>query len=252
MRLLWARVGIPYSPATGLPIESQSVSQMADRVASLPEGSRLLLMAPVVRGRKGEYRKELRDYQRRGFQRVKIDGELYDIEEAPALRKNVKHDIAIVVDRIAVRPDLGNRLADSLETALELADGLASVEDVRTGESILFSARFACPVSGFTIEEIEPRLFSFNNPAGACPACDGLGSRRYIDEALVVPDDGLSMRRGAIAPWKNTTAKYYQQTLRSLARHYDVETDTPWRELPPEVRGAVPLRLGERAGDHGL
>ena len=239
MRLLWARVGIPYSPATGLPIESQSVSQMADRIASLPEGSRLLLMAPVVRGRKGEYRKELRDYQRRGFQRVKIDGELYDIEEAPALGKNFKHDISIVVDRIAVRPDLGNRLADSLETALELADGLASVEDVRTGESLLFSARFACPVSGFTIEEIEPRLFSFNNPAGACPACDGLGSRRYIDEALVVPDDGLSMRRGAIAPWKNTTAKYYQQTLRSLARHYDVETDTPWRELPPEVRRAV-------------
>ena len=149
MRLLWARVGIPYSPATGLPIESQSVSQMADRIESLPEGSRLLLMAPVVRGRKGEYRKELGDYRRRGFQRVKIDGELYDIEEAPALRKNVKHDIAIVVDRIAVRPDLGNRLADSLETALELADGLASVEDVRTGESILFSARFACPVSGF-------------------------------------------------------------------------------------------------------
>ena len=239
MRLLWARVGIPYSPATGLPIESQSVSQMADRIASLPEGSRLLLMAPVVRGRKGEYRKELRDYQRRGFQRVKIDGELYDIEEAPALGKNFKHDISIVVDRIAVRPGLGNRLADSLETALELADGLASVEDVRTGESILFSARFACPVSGFTIEEIEPRLFSFNNPAGACPACDGLGSRRYVDESLVVPDDGLSMRRGAIAPWKNTTAKYYQQTLRSLARHYEVETDTPWRELPPEVRRAV-------------
>ena len=239
MRLLWARIGIPYSPATGLPIESQNVSQMADRIESLPEGSRLLLMAPVVRGRKGEYRKELRDYQRRGFQRVKIDGELYDIEEAPALRKNVKHDISIVVDRIAVRPDLGNRLADSLETALELADGLAAVEDVRTGEGILFSARFACPVSGFTIEEIEPRLFSFNNPAGACPACDGLGSRRYIDEALVVPDDALSMRRGAIAPWKNTTAKYYQQTLRSLARHYGVETDAPWRELPPEVRGAV-------------
>ncbi len=239
MRLLWARVGIPYSPATGLPIESQSVSQMADRIASLPEGSRLLLMAPVVRGRKGEYRKELRDYQRRGFQRVKIDGELYDIEEAPALGKNFKHDISIVVDRIAVRPDLGNRLADSLETALNLADGLASVEDVRTGESILFSARFACPVSGFTIEEIEPRLFSFNNPAGACPACDGLGSRRYVDESLVVPDEGLSMRRGAVAPWKNTTAKYYQQTLRSLARHYDVETDTPWRELPPEVRRAV-------------
>ncbi len=239
MRLLWARVGIPYSPATGLPIESQSTAQMADRIQALPEGSRLLLMAPVVRGRKGEYRKELREYQRRGFQRAKIDGELYDIEEAPALRKNVKHDIAIVVDRIAVRPDLGNRLADSLETALELSDGLASVEDVRTGESILFSARFACPVSGFTIEEIEPRLFSFNNPAGACPACDGLGSRRHVDEALVVPDEGLSLRRGAVAPWKNTTAKYYQQTLRSLARHYEVDVNTSWRELPAEVRRAV-------------
>ena len=239
MRLLWARVGIPYSPATGLPIESQSVSQMADRIESLPEGSRLLLMAPVVRGRKGEYRKELREYQRRGFQRVKIDGELYDIEEAPALGKNFKHDISIVVDRIAVRPGLGNRLADSLETALELSDGLASVEDVRTGESILFSARFACPVSGFTIEEIEPRLFSFNNPAGACPACDGLGSRRHVDAALVVPDEGLSLRRGAVAPWKNTTAKYYQQTLRSLARHYEVDVGTPWRDLPEEVRRAV-------------
>ncbi len=239
MRLLWARVGIPYSPATGLPIESQSVSQMADRIESLPEGSRLLLMAPVVRGRKGEYRKELREYQRRGFQRVKIDGELYDIEDAPALHKNFKHDISIVVDRIAVRPGLGNRLADSLETALELSDGLASVEDVRTGESLLFSARFACPVSGFTIEEIEPRLFSFNNPAGACPACDGLGSRRHVDAALVVPDEGLSMRRGAVAPWKNTTAKYYQQTLRSLARHYEVDVNTPWRDLPEEVRRAV-------------
>ena len=245
MRLLWARVGIPYSPATGLPIESQNTAQMADRIQALPEGSRLLLMAPVVRGRKGEYRKELREYQRRGFQRVKIDGELYDIEEAPALRKNVKHDIAIVVDRIAVRPDLGNRLADSLETALELSDGLASVEDVRTGESILFSARFACPVSGFTIEEIEPRLFSFNNPAGACPACDGLGSRRYVDEALVVPDEGLSLRRGAIAPWKNTTAKYYQQTLRSLARHYEVDVDTPWRDLPEEARRAVLCGSGD-------
>ena len=239
MRLLWARVGIPYSPATGLPIENQSVAQMADRIEALPEGSRLLLMAPVVRGRKGEYRKELREYQRRGFQRVKIDGELYDIEDAPALGKNFKHDISIVVDRIAVRPGLGNRLADSLETALELSDGLASVEDVRTGESILFSARFACPVSGFTIEEIEPRLFSFNNPAGACPACDGLGSRRHVDAALVVPDEGLSMRRGAVAPWKNTTAKYYQQTLRSLARHYEVDVNTPWRDLPEEVRRAV-------------
>ena len=239
MRLLWARIGIPYSPATGLPIESQSVTQMADRIEALPEGSRLLLMAPVVRGRKGEYRKELREYQRRGFPRVKIDGELYDIEEAPALRKNIKHDISIIVDRLVVRPGLGNRLADSLEAALELSDGLASVENVETGESILFSARFACPVSGFTIEEIEPRLFSFNNPAGACPSCDGLGSRRHVDAALVVPDEGLSLRQGAIVPWKNTTAKYYQQTLRSLARHYEVDTNVPWCELPLKVQQAV-------------
>ena len=245
MRLLWARAGTPYSPATGLPIESQSVAQMADRIEALPEGSRLLLMAPVVRGRKGEYRKELREYQRRGFQRVKIDGELHDIEEAPALRKNIKHDISIVVDRIAVRPGLGNRLADSLETALELSDGLASVEDARTGETMLFSSRFACPVSGFTIEEIEPRLFSFNNPAGACPACSGLGSRRHVDAALVVPDEGLSLRQGAVAPWKNTTAKYYQQTLGSLARHYRVDVHMPWRDLPPEVRRAVLYGSGD-------
>ncbi len=247
MRLLWARAGIPYSPATGLPIESQSVAQMADRIQSLPEGSRLLLMAPVVRGRKGEYRKELREYRRRGFQRVKIDGELYDIEDAPALKKNVKHDIAIVVDRLAVRPDLGNRLADSLETALELADGLAAVENVRTGESILFSARFACPVSGFTIEEIEPRLFSFNNPAGACPACDGLGSRQHMDEALVVPDDGLSLQAGAIAPWKNTTAKYYQQTLRSVARHYGARITVPWRDLPRDIRNVLLYGSGKES-----
>ena len=245
MRLLWARVGVPYSPATGLPIESQSVSQMVDRIEALPEGARLLLVAPVVRARKGEYRKELQDYRRRGFQRVKIDGELYDIEEAPALRKNIKHDIDIVVDRLVVRPDLGNRLADSLETALELADGLAAVEDAGTGERILFSARFACPVSGFTIEEIEPRLFSFNNPAGACSACDGLGSRQHVDEALVVPDEGLGLHDGAIAPWRNSSTHYYRQTLRSLARHYEVDMRAPWRDLPEEARRAVLYGSGD-------
>ena len=185
LRLLFARVGVPYSPATGLPIESQTVSQMVDRIKTMPEGTRLYLMAPIVRGRKGEYRKELQELQKKGFQRVKIDGKLYEIAEAPALDKKYKHDIDVVVDRIVVKPDLGNRLADSIETALNLAEGLAVAENADTGERTVFSARFACPVSGFTIEEIEPRLFSFNAPQGACPACDGLGVKMFFD-----PGDG--------------------------------------------------------------
>ncbi len=179
MRLLFARIGIPYSPATGLPIESQTVSQMVDRIMAMTEGTRLLLLAPIIRGRKGEYRKELQELQKRGFQRAKIDGTLYDLDEAPTLDKKLKHDIEIVVDRLIVSEALGNRLADSLETALELADGLVFAENPDTGERTTFSAKFACPVSGFTIDEIEPRLFSFNNPFGACPACDGLGSKLY-------------------------------------------------------------------------
>ena len=192
MRLLYARVGVPYSPATGLPIESQTVSQMVDRVMAMPEGTRLYLLAPMVRGRKGEYRRELAELMKRGFQRVKIDGEVYAIDEAPALDKKRKHDIAVVVDRIVVNEGLGNRVADSLETALPLADGIALAEDADTGAVITFSAKFACPVSGFTIDEIEPRLFSFNNPFGACPTCDGLGSQMYMDPTLVVPDETLS------------------------------------------------------------
>ena len=180
MRLLWARVGVPHSPATGLPIESQTVSQMVDRMLAMPEGRRLLLLAPVVRGRKGEYRKELADLQKRGFQRVKVDGALYEIDEVPALDKKRKHDIEVVVDRLVVRAGIGARLAESLETALELSDGLVFAEDADTGERTTFSAKFACPVSGFTIDEIEPRLFSFNNPFGACPACDGLGTRDVL------------------------------------------------------------------------
>ena len=187
---------MPYSPATGLPIESQTVSQMVDRIKTMADGTRLYLMAPIVRGRKGEYRKELQELQKKGFQRVKIDGKLYEIAEAPALDKKYKHDIDVVVDRIVVRPDLGNRLADSIETALNLADGLAVAENADSGERTVFSARFACPVSGFTIEEIEPRLFSFNAPLGACPACDGLGVKMFFDPELVVPDDRLSLRRG--------------------------------------------------------
>src|ERR1041385_4520322 len=181
LRLLFARIGVPYSPATGLPIESQTVSQMVDRILEMPEGTRLYLLAPVVRGRKGEYRKELQEFQKRGFQRVKVDGKLYEIDAVPALNKKVKHDIEVVVDRLVVRPEIKVRLADSLETALELADGLVFAENASTGERTTFSARFACPVSGFPIDEIEPRLFSFNNPFGACPSCDGLGSQMFFD-----------------------------------------------------------------------
>jgi len=239
MRLLWARVGIPYSPATGLPIESQTVSQMVDRVMEMPEGTRLYLLAPIVRGRKGEYRKELQDLQKRGFQRVKVDGKMHEIDAVPALNKKLKHDIEVVVDRIVVRDGLGNRIADSLETALGLADGLAFAEAADTGERVTFSAKFACPVSGFTIDEIEPRLFSFNNPFGACPTCDGLGVTMFFDPELVVPDDRLSLREGAIAPWASSSSQYYMQTLDSLARHYKVKLDKPFRDLPEKVRAAV-------------
>src|ERR687885_1591678 len=220
MRLLWARVGIPYSPATGLPIESQTVSQMVDRVLGMKEGTRLYLLAPIVRGRKGEYKKELADLQKRGFQRVKVDGKMLEIDEVPALNKKLKHDIEVVVARIVVRPDLGNRLADSIETGLELADGILIAENADTHEQTVFSAKFACPVSGFTIPEIEPRLFSFNNPFGACPACDGLGSKLYFDPDLVVHDHRRSLRDGAVSPWSHTSSQYYMQTLESLARYF--------------------------------
>ena len=239
MRLLFARIGVPYSPATGLPIESQTVSQMVDRISLLEEGTRLYLIAPVIRGRKGEYRRELKEYQKKGFQRVKIDGELYEIDDAPKLDKNKKHDIEIVVDRVVVRPEIETRLADSLETALELADGIAIAEDANSGEKTVFSARFACPVSGFTIDEIEPRLFSFNNPFGACPACDGLGTTMYFDPALVVPDDSKSLEKGAVAPWANSSSPYYRQTLESLSKHYGFSVRTPFSELPDDVRRAI-------------
>ncbi|MEM7171417.1 MAG: excinuclease ABC subunit UvrA [Pseudomonadota bacterium] len=239
LRLLFARVGVPYSPATGLPIESQTVSQMVDRVMEMPEGSRLYLLAPIVRGRKGEYRKELQDLQKRGFQRVKIDGELYEIEDAPALDKKRKHDIEVVVDRVIVRDGIESRLADSFETALQLADGLAFTEQAGDGERTTFSAKFACPVSGFTIDEIEPRLFSFNNPFGACPSCDGLGMTLFIDPELVVPDSALSLEKGAIAPWARSTSAYYNQTLESLARHYKISMHKPWRDLSERVRSAI-------------
>jgi excinuclease ABC subunit A len=239
MRLLWARVGVPYSPATGLPIVSQTVSQMVDRVLTMKEGTRLYLLAPIARRRKGEYKKELADLQKRGFQRVKVDGKMYEVDEVPALKKNFTHDISVVVDRLVVSPDLGNRLADSFETALALADGLAIVEDADTGEETIFSSKFACPVSGFTIPEIEPRLFSFNNPFGACPACDGLGTKLYFDADLVVHDDSRSLYDGAVSPWSHSSSPYYTQTLDSIARHFKQSMHTPWRDLPQGMRDAI-------------
>ena len=236
MRLLFARVGIPFSPATGLPIESQTITQMVDRIEAMKEGTRLFLLAPIVRGRKGEYRKEFAELQKKGFTRVRVDGEQYDIEELPTLDKNLKHDIEVVVDRIVVRPDMGNRVADSLETALGLTDGLAIAEDADTEERIMFSARFACPVSGFTIDEIEPRLFSFNNPHGACPACDGLGTKLYFDPTLVVPDTDKSLKDGAIAPWAGSSSSYYDQTLESLAQAYKFSMNVPFHELPKKAK----------------
>ncbi|MDX3900343.1 MAG: excinuclease ABC subunit UvrA [Sphingobium sp.] len=282
MRLLWARVGVPYSPATGLPISAQTVSQMVDRVLTLPEGTRFYLLAPVVRGRKGEYRKELAEWQKAGYTRVRIDGEIYPIEDAPALDKKYKHDIEVVVDRLAVAPDMTTRLADSFEQALKLADGLAyvdladgavadlsnSVMPAQAGISgggattpeipasagvtdkgkmkgagipanrIVFSEKFACPVSGFTISEIEPRLFSFNAPQGACPACDGLGERQEFDPELVVPNEALSLKKGAVVPWakSNPPSPYYMQVLGSLATAFGFSLDTPWADLPGEVK----------------
>jgi excinuclease ABC subunit A len=303
MRLLWARIGVPYSPATGLPIESQTVSQMVDRIMALPEGTRLYLLAPVVRGRKGEYRKELADWMKRGFQRVKIDGAFYEIAQAPALDKKFKHDIDVVVDRVVVRPDLATRLADSLQTALHLAEGLAVAEFADASPSLpppargrskgvpaaeqassprdpspdrkersdlplagegkketklataaaadanrlVFSEKFACPVSGFTIPEIEPRLFSFNNPFGACPACGGLGIEQHIDADLVIPDKDATLRKGAIAPWAKSSSPYYVQTLQALGKHYRIALDTRWKDLPKKVQDAILHGSGEDA-----
>ncbi len=239
MRLLYARIGIPYSPVTGLPIESQTVSQMVDRIMGMPEGTRLYLLAPIARGKKGEFKKELAELRRRGFQRVKVNGEMLEIDEVPALDKKLKHDIEVVVDRVVVREGLGTRLADSIETALGISDGLLFAENADGGERTTFSAKFACPESGFTIEEIEPRLFSFNNPFGACPACDGLGEKLYFDPELVVPDERLSLREGAVGPWAGSTSQYYAQTLDSICRHFKAKMDTPWKDLPEAVRSTI-------------
>ena len=257
MRLMFARVGIPYSPTTGLPINAQTVSQMVDRVMTMEEGMRLYLLAPIVRGRKGEYRKDIQSLAQRGFQRIRVDGEMYDIEDAPTLDKKYKHDIEVVVDRIVVRDGIQARLADSFETALDLADGIAFVDDadlvvkevkkkkksgintnIPEGRTV-FSAKFACPVSGFTIDEIEPRLFSFNNPFGACPACDGLGTEMYFDPDLIVPDEAMSLKQGCIAPWAKSTSKYYDQTLECLAQHYGFDLMVKWTKLPEKIQGIV-------------
>ena len=253
LRLLFARVGIPYSPTTGLPITSQTVTQMVDQVMTLDEGTRAYLLAPIIRGRKGEYKKEFADLMKRGFQRVKVDGTFYEIGDVPALDKKYKHDIDVVVDRLVVRDDIATRLADSLETALELADGLAILEmaDIKEGEKeaerLVFSANFACPVSGFTIEEIEPRLFSFNNPFGACPQCDGLGTQLKFEADLVIPNPKLSLEDGAIQPWAKTgnTSPYYAQTLEAICRHFKVRMNIAWEKLPKKVRDVVLYGSGE-------
>ncbi|MEK9532110.1 MAG: excinuclease ABC subunit UvrA [Alphaproteobacteria bacterium] len=250
MRLLWARVGIPYSPATGLPIRSQTVSQMVDIVLEMPDNSRLMLLSPVVRGRKGEYKKELAGFLQKGFSRVRIDSALYDLDTTPSLDKKKKHDIEIVIDRIVLKGDvdtLATRLADSLEIALSLSDGLAYVQDVATDKQTVFSAKFACPVSGFTIDEIEPRLFSFNNPFGACPSCDGLGVSSHFDEQLIVPSKSKSLRDGAIAPWANSSSKYYLQTLQSLAKQFGFSIEVAFSELPTVFQDIILHGSGDQS-----
>lgn len=254
LRLLFARIGIPYSPATGLPIEAQTVSQMVDKILELPEKTRLLLLAPIVRGRKGEYKKEILELSKKGFQRIRIDGTVYDISETPELNKKIKHDIEVVVDRLVVKPDIATRLADSLETGLQLSDGLIYVENADTNESFTLSSKFACPVSGFTLDEIEPRLFSFNSPHGACPTCDGLGIQINFDQRLVVPNPKLSINQGAIAPWStsdNTNKRaahvyeWYMQTLAAVVRHYGADSDAPFEDLQPAVQQALLQGTGQ-------
>ena len=253
MRLMWARVGTPYSPATGLPIRSQTVTQMVDIMLALDDGSRLYLLAPIVRGRKGEYRKELGELHRKGFNRVRIDGKIYDVDDTPSLDKQKKHDIEVVVDRIVITGDqdeLAIRLADSLETSLALSDGIVFADFADSNERIVFSARFACPESGFTIDEIEPRLFSFNNPFGACVSCDGLGVSSHFEQQLVVPEGQTSLRNGALAPWSAGSSRYYMQTLESLAKQFSFSLDVPFNDLAEDVKviilqgsGGIPVTM---------
>ena len=239
MRLLFARVGTPFSPATGKPIEAQQIQDMVDRIMKLDVGTRAYLLAPMVRDRKGEYRKEFVELRKQGFQRVKVDGQFYELDEPPVLDKKFRHDIDVIVDRIVVREGLETRLADSLRTALDLADGISILETApKEGdpERITFSEKFACPVSGFTIAEIEPRLFSFNAPFGACPTCDGLGQELFFDERLIVPDQSLKVYDGALAPWRKGKSPYFLQTIEAIAAHYDFNQQTKWKELPDNVK----------------
>ncbi len=255
-RLLFARVGVPYSPATGKPIESQSASQMVERILALPQKSRIYLLAPIVSGQKGEGRKEMMSARKQGFQRIKVDGKIHDLNEVlPVLDKNKKHDIEVVIDRVVLNNDLGNRLADSVETALKISEGLLYVEIVslpegsktthKEGEILIFSEKFSCPISGFTIPEIEPRLFSFNSPYGACKACDGLGTELYFSEDLVIEDENLSLRKGAISTWQGLQARFYQQILQALALHYDFSLDTPFKLLPANIKQKIFYGTGD-------
>lgn len=242
MRLLWARVGTPYSPVTGLAIEAQTPQQITDTILKEPTGTRLLILAPVIRDRKGEYKKEIADWQKKGFARVKIDGEIYPIEQTPALDKNKKHSLSVVIDRLVIKEGIEKRLAEAIEKALLLADGLVIAENNDTHEEKLFSEKFSCPVSGFTIKDLEPSLFSFNNPQGACPECAGLGFKLYIDPLKVVPDPLKSIRQGAIKPWSNPNGdmfQWYDAPLRNMLQNIDVNVDTPWNKLSPEVKEAV-------------
>ena len=239
MRVLYARIGIPYSPFTGKPIVSQSVSDMVTKIKDLPKVAQYFLLSPIVRGRKGEYKKEILNYKKRGFSKIKVDGKYLNIDDFPNLNKKVKHDISIIVDRIVINSSIGNRLADSVETALNLSNGLLIVEyenetlpkNLGKKESITFSSKFSCPESGFTIEEIEPRLFSFNSPYGACEECEGIGHNLNVDPNLVVPDTKLSLQDGAISPWSKSTSLYYAQTLSSLSKHYKFSMQQPWKKL---------------------
>ncbi|MDC1194573.1 excinuclease ABC subunit UvrA [Pseudomonadota bacterium] len=252
MRLLWARVGVPFSPATGLPIESQTVSQMVDKIFKKENNTKIYLLAPIVRGRKGEYRKEFIELRKKGFQRLRINNEFYDIEQIPTLDRYKKHYIEVVVDRLVIKKsteeenkDLLQRLADSIEITLQLSDGLLYTLDVDSNEKEIFSSNFSCPESGFTIDEIEPRIFSFNNPAGACDKCDGLGNAVAFDLNLVVPDQNISFRDGAIAPWSVNTSKLYIQTLESLGRHYKFNIDDKFSDVPEETKQKILYGSGE-------
>ena len=247
MRVLFARVGIPYSPFTGKPITSQTISQIVDKIKELPKKSTIYIYAPVVRGRKGEYKKEILNYKKRGFRKIEIDGKLYEIDKVPELNKKIKHDISVLADRIVLNSSLGNRLAESIETAINLANGLVFVEyenetlpqKFRKTEKLIFSTKFACPESGFTIEEIEPRLFSFNSPYGACEECEGIGIKLNVDPNLVIPNDKKSIGDGAIEPWSKSTSLYYAQTLVSLAKHYKFSLNEPWKKLPKKIQDII-------------